>query len=134
MRSVSTTQKEHICKEALADMPSQAHTPESRCSLEPLNMATTTTRILILWVLGKNTPQHSQEINSNQIKPVKQPLLLEGLPTAKATLVQYKAKPGLSGIFHLQKGQLSCPQSLPDARMLEGSPLRPFDYLGSLLR
>lgn len=69
-------------------------------------------------------PQHSQEINSNQIKPVKQPLLLEGLPTAKATLVQYKAKPGLSGIFHLQKGQPPCPQSLPYARMLEGSPPR----------
>ena len=74
--------------------------------LESLNTATITTRILILQVLGKNTPSTAKRLIQTQIKSVKQPLLLEGLPTAKTTLVQYKAnKPGPSGIFHLQKEQ-----------------------------
>ena len=86
-------------------MPSEVHTPESRCSLKPLNTATIPTKIPILWILGKNTPSTAKRLIQTQIKPVKQLLLLEGLPAAEATLVQYKAKPGPSGIFHMLKGQ-----------------------------
>jgi len=123
-----TTQKENICKEALGGMPSEAHTPESRCSLEPLNTTTITAKILILRVLGKNTPSTAKRLIQTQIKPIKQSLLLEGLPTA--------VRSQTLALWHIPPAEGAASPVLSPCQMpgcWRAALLRPFDYLGSLL-